>query len=246
MKRILLLLFAFMGFRASGQDATEIIRKAEAKMHGESSQSEMEMKVVRPSWERTITFKTWSKGTTFSMVLILSPARDKGQSFLKSRNDMWSWNPTINRMIKMPPSMMSQGWMGSDYSNDDMMKESSLVTEFTHKILRKEQVNDMECWVIELIPTDESSVVWGKLVMWISTKDYFEMKSEFYDEDMELVKTHLAADICFMHDRNIPTRFEIIPAGKPTQKTIVQIKNIRFNLSLNESFFTQQNMKTLK
>ncbi len=246
MKRILLLLFAFLGFRASGQDATEIICKAEAKMQGESSQSEMEMKVVRPSWERTITFKTWSKGTTFSMVLILSPARDKGQSFLKSRNDMWSWNPTINRMIKMPPSMMSQGWMGSDYSNDDMMKESSLVTEFTHKILRKEQVDNMECWVIELIPTDESSVVWGKLVMWISTKDYFEMKSEFYDEDMELVKTHLAADIRFMHDRNIPTRFEIIPADKPTQKTIVQIKNIRFNLPLNESFFTQQNMKTLK
>ncbi len=228
------------------QNASEIIRKADQKSQGESSESEMDMTIVRPNWTRTVSFKSWSKGNTYSLTLITYPVKEKGQSFMKVKNEMWSWNPTINRMIKLPPSMLSQGWMGSDYTNDDMMKESSIVVDYTHKLIGEESIAGLPCYKIELTPKDEAAVVWSKLILWISKDEYYEMKSEFYDEDLTLVKTHLAADIKFMHDRKIPTKFTIIPADKPTQKTEVVMKNIKFNVAISDGFFTQQNMKLIR
>ena len=112
----------------------EIIRKADEKFNGEkTSTSHMSMTIVRPTWERTIEFKNWTSGRDFALTLITAPAREKGQSFLKRENEMWNWNPTISRLIKLPPSMMSQGWMGSDYTNDDILKESSVVNDYHHR-----------------------------------------------------------------------------------------------------------------
>ena len=120
---MLFTIFLFSAGSLFAQDAMEIIRKAEEKFQGEtSSQSEMTMKIIRPAYERTIQLKNWTKGRDLSLTLVTYPAREKGQTFLKVENDMWNWNPQINRMIKLPPSMMSQGWMGSDYSNDDILK----------------------------------------------------------------------------------------------------------------------------
>jgi outer membrane lipoprotein-sorting protein len=230
----------------SAQDATEIVKKADSKMQGESSQSEMEMKVVRPKWDRTICFKSWMKGRENGITLITQPAKESGQSFLKMKNEMWNWNPSISRMIKLPPSMMSQGWMGSDYTNDDMLKESSIVVDYKHKLLGTENVAGLDCYKIELMPKETAAVVWGKIIMWISKGEYYQLKLEYYDEDGKLVKTHLATDVRQMDDRKIPTKFEIIPADKSGQKTIVTIKTMKFNVKIADNFFTQQNMKNLK
>ena len=159
---------------------------------------------------------------------------------------MWSWNPTINRMIKLPPSMMSQGWMGSDYSNDDILKESSIVVDYTHKIVGNETVGGFDCYKIQLDPKEEAAVVWGKILMWISKEELYQFRVEYYDEDGYLVKTHILSDIKFMYDRKIPTHFEIIPEDKPNQKTLVDIKNVKFDIEIPENFFSQQNMKTIK
>jgi outer membrane lipoprotein-sorting protein len=180
------------------------------------------------------------------MTLITAPAKESGQSFLKLKNDMWSWNPTINRMIKLPPSMMSQGWMGSDYTNDDILKESSIVQDYTHKIIGSETVSGYDCYKIQLDPMERAAVVWGKIILWISKLEFFELKASYYDEDGKMVKTHLMSEIKFMHDRKIPTRYEIIPEDKPTQKTIVKMVNAKFNIPLQDLFFSQQNMKSLK
>jgi outer membrane lipoprotein-sorting protein len=247
MKQILLITALFMsGFHAMPQNATEIVKKADDLMQGASSSSEMEMTIIRPTWQRTVTFKSWGKGRDLSMTLITAPAKESGQSFLKLKNDMWSWNPTINRMIKLPPSMMSQGWMGSDYTNDDILKESSIVLDYTHRIIGSEQAGGAECYKIQLDPKESAAVVWGKIILWISKADYFELKAEYYDEDGVLVKTHNLSDIRFMHDRRLPTRFEIIPADKPSQKTVVRILSAKFNIPLQDGFFSQQQMKTLK
>ena len=140
----------------NSQDATEIIKRADEKMQGEtSSQSTMTMTIVRPTWQREITFKSWTMGRDYSLALVTAPAREKGQSFLKRKTEMWNWNPTINRLIKLPPSMMSQGWMGSDFSNDDLLKESSIVVDYTHTIIGQEEVNGVNCHMIELIPLEE-------------------------------------------------------------------------------------------
>jgi outer membrane lipoprotein-sorting protein len=180
------------------------------------------------------------------MTLITAPAKEKGQSFMKLGNNMWSWNPTIQRLVKMLPSMMSQGWMGSDFTNDDILKESSLVKDFTHKILGSETVSNEQCYKIELIALENADVVWGKILIWISKDDCFEMKMEFYDEDNTLVKTHTASGIATFDGRKLPSVTEIVPADQPQNKTVITIKAIKFNIAIDGNFFSQQNMKTVK
>jgi len=232
---------------AFAQDATEIVKKADEKWNGEkSSYSEMTMKIIRPAWERTIEFKSWTLGRDYALTLITSPAKEKGQTFLKRETEMWNWMPTINRMIKLPPSMMSDGWMGSDYTNDDILKESSMVVDYTHKITDSETINGRKCWKIEMTPKEDAAVVWGKVIRWISKDEYMMMKSEYYDEYGDLVKSEFASDVKVMDNRKIPARVEIIPADKESQKTVVIINKIRFNIDINESFFSQQNMKRVR
>jgi len=230
-----------------GQNATEIIRKANDKFEGEiSSQSEMTMKIVRPTWERTVSFRNWSKGKDNALTLVTFPAKEKGQAFLKRGNDMWNWNPSINRMIKLPPSMMSQGWMGSDFSNDDVLKESSLVVDYLHTLKGSEKFEDYDCYIIELIPKSEAAVVWGKIMTWISKEQYFQLKSEYFDEDGYLVKTETAFDIKKLDDREIPTRFVIQPADEKGNQTIVILNSAKFNQPIPDDFFSQQNMKNIR
>jgi hypothetical protein len=142
--------------------------------------------------------------------------------------------------------MMSQGWMGSDYSNDDMLKESSIVNDYEHTLIATETYNNSECYKIKLTPKPDAAVVWGFIIKWISKEGYFQLKSEYFDEDNILIKTETASDIKMMDDRKLPTRFEIIPADKPGNKTIVSIVYAKFSVALNDQFFSQQNMKNIK
>ena len=235
------------GISINAQDAREIIKKADAKMQGEkTSQSTMTMTIVRPTWERVITFKSWTSGRDYSLALITDPAREKGQTFLKRENEMWNWNPTINRLIKLPPSMMSQGWMGSDFSNDDLLKESSIVVDYTHTVIGEEEIDGWLCHKIELIPLEDAAVVWGKVLKWVSKEEYLQMKSEYYDEDDYLIKTELAYDIKNMDGRLIPAKFELIPEEDEGHKTVVVMDEILFNRPISDNFFSQQNMKKVR
>lgn len=142
--------------------------------------------------------------------------------------------------------MMSQGWMGSDFSNDDLLKESSIVVDYTHTIQGEEEVNGRDCYVIELIPYEDAAVVWGRIVKWISKDEYLQMKSEYYDEDNYLIKSELAYDIKTMDGRVIPSRFELIPEEEEGNKTVVVLDDVKFNEPLPDGFFSQQNMKTIR
>lgn len=238
--------FALLASAVAAQDALTIVRNADKKWQGESNQSEMTMQIIRPGWERTLEFKNWSKGSKYSLTLITAPARERGQSFLKRNNELWSWNPAISRMIKLPPSMMSEGWMGSDYTNDDILKESSIVTDYSHTILRSEAFGGYNCFVIELVPHPEAAVVWGRVVKWITKDSWLQLKTEYYDEDMALVRTETASDIRRMDDRDIPVRIEIVPADKKNQQTVITLRIVRFNTAIADDFFTQQNLKKIR
>ena len=228
------------------QDATEIVKRADDKMRGEKSAiTEMSMQIIRPTWERTIEFKSWDKGTEKSLVLITAPAKEKGQTFLKLGREMWSWNPTISRTIKLPPSMLSQGWMGSDFTNDDLLNQRSIVNDYTHEITGSDQLEGRDCYKIELVPKPDAPVVWGKINLWITKTDDIMLKSEYYDEDEFLVKTELGENIKNMNGRIIPTVYELIPADEENQKTVVTLSNIEFNVPIEDSFFSLQNMKRL-
>jgi outer membrane lipoprotein-sorting protein len=230
----------------SAQDlsATDIVRKADEKFNGEkSSYSVMSMKVIRPEWQRTIEFKSWTLGEEYALALITVPAKEAGQSFLKRGSEMWSWNPSINRLIKLPPSMMSQGWMGSDYTNDDILRESSVVTDYTHEIMGEENISGRLSYKIKMTARENASVVWGKQIQWIDKKDFLVLKAELYDEDGYLVRTETGSDIKIMDGRAITSKIELSPEEEPDNKTVIEILEMKFNIPVEENYFSQQNMK---
>jgi len=246
MRHILLLIFCLFTIIIDAQNAEEIVRQADEKFRGASSIGQTTMIIERPSWSREISMKSWSLGNDFSMIYITAPAKEKGQVFLKRKNEMWNWIPTIERMIKIPPSMMMQSWMGSDFTNDDLVRESSLVKDYSHELAGEENISNYDCYKIQLSPHPDAAVVWGKIIMWISKKEYHWLKAEFYDEDGELVNTEILSEIKQMDDRELPTRMEMKPADKEGHKTILIFDEIKFNVKLDESFFSQQNMKRVR
>jgi outer membrane lipoprotein-sorting protein len=244
-KMIPCFILSFGFYIACAQTAAEIVKKADEKMRGNTSQAELIIRTVRPSWNREMTVKTWMKGTAYAMILIQSPAKDKGIVFLKRKKEVWNWMPVLERTIKLPPSMMSQSWMGTDFSNDDLVKESSVVTDYDHSLAGDTLIGDRNCYLIRMIPKPGAAVVWGKLIVCIDKKDFLELHTRFYDDEGVLVNSMNAYDIRMMDGRIIPTHMEMIPADKKNQKTEIIYKNILFNRDIGDDFFTIEKMKQL-
>lgn len=231
---------------AEAQDATEIVRRADLQMRGESARSEITMQIIRPSWERTLSLKGWSLGTDYSLILVTAPAREAGTAYLKRGNEMWNWMPGINRTIKLPPSMMSQSWMGSDFSNNDLVRESSILTDYEHSLSGDTTLSGYDCWRIRMIPKPEAPVVWGEVTTFISRDQYLQLRTEFYDEEGVLVKSMEGSRVRELGGRVVPTRMEMIPADEPGHKTVLTYLDLEFNIGLSEEFFSIQNMKRVK
>lgn len=227
----------------SAQDAAEIIRRADELMRGNSSYAQITMTIEKPEWKRTMTMKAWSLEPDFSLIYVTEPARDKGTVTLKRGNEVWNWLPSVQKVIKIPPSMMLQSWMGSDFTNDDLVRASSIVKDYTHTLLGREVYEGHECYKIQLVPKPEAGVVWAKVLVWISTEGYLEYKTEYYDEDGVLVKSFLGSKVKTFGDRKLPAHWEMIPYNEPGNKTILDYDELRFNEKINTDFFSLQNMK---
>lgn len=227
------------------QDALDIVKKADERMRGKTSQAELIIITSRTTWSREMSLKTWMKGTQYSMILIRSPIKDKGTVFLKRGKEVWNWIPSLERSIKLPPSMMSQSWMGTDFTNDDLVKESSVVEDYDHTLIGDTIINNKACFLIQMIPKPEAAVVWGKIIVSIDKQDYLELHSKFFDEDGTLVNIMNAYDIKEMDGRLIPTRLEMIPTDKKNQKTEIVYKKILFDKPIDDNFFTLNSMKNL-
>ncbi len=239
-------IISLSGLALPQESAREIVKRADDKFRGITSRGEMTMTVTRPDWTRTVSMKSWSKGRDFTLVLITAPAKEKGQAFLRRKNEMWQWIPAIDRLIKIPPSMMLQSWMGSDFTNDDLLKESSIISDYSHEKIGLEEIRGFSCHKIVLIPLPEAAVVWGKIVLWIDAADNNQIQSEFYDEDGELVNTEHFSEIRHMGDRTVPTHMEIVPADKPGHSTTLEFTTIVYDQPLDERFFSQQNLKRVR
>jgi len=205
----------------------------------------MTMTIVRPTWEREMSLTSWSLGADRAMMLITSPARDAGTVFLKRDREVWNWVPQLERVIKMPPSMMSQSWMGTDFSNDDLVRESSVLRDYTHAIVGEERWMDRPCVIIELTPLPDAPVVWGKVRMWVDRADFLQLKVESYDEFGDLVQTLEAIEIGEMGGRTLPVAVEITPADEPGHSTRMRYDALDFNPKLEEQFFSVVNMQDL-
>ncbi len=228
------------------QSAKGIVVKANDLLHGKSSRATATMTVVKPDWSRKMSMKMWMLEPNYAMILITEPAKDKGTVTLKRRNEIWNWIPAVQRVIKIPPSMMMQPWMGSNFTNDDLVRESSIVEDYTQKLMGEEQIEGYDCYKIQLLPKPEAGVVWGKVIMWISKKNYLELKTEYYDEDSTLVKYMTGSEVKDMGGRTLPSHWEMIPVDKPGEKTILDYESLEFNVNIKPSFFSEQNMKRVR
>lgn len=248
MTRLLFLTLALLlSASALAQDAKAILAKSEDRRRGvESSRAEMTMTIVRPTWQREMSLKSWSKGDDYALILVTSPANEKGTATLKRGNEVWNWLPRVERTIKLPRSMMSQAWMGSDMSNDDLVNEISIVDDYEHRILQDTTIQGRTCWKIELIPHDDVAVVYSKVFMYVDQQDYLQLRIEEYDEEGYLVNVMTASQIEMMDGKPFATRMELTPMEEEGHLTIIQYQRIEFNVDLSNQFFSVQNMKRIR
>lgn len=247
MKRILLILsVALLSQGLFAQDANEIIKGMEENFRGSNNISTMKMSIVRPKYTREITLKSWNIGEEFSLIRIQDPAREKGVSFLKREKEIWNWMPSIERVIKMPPSMMMQSWMGSDFTNDDLVRSSSIIDDYDAEIIAEEEIDGHNCYKIQMVPKEGSDILWGKVLTWITVEDNLQLRSEFWDEDDYLVNTIEMSGIKEMDGRTITTKMVMSPEEEDGLSTIIEFLEIDFDADLKESFFTVQNMKRMR
>lgn len=228
------------------QSALEIVNKAQDLLYAKSSYVEMTMTIVKPNWQRKLGMKVWALEPDYAMIYITEPARDKGTVTLKRKNEIWNYLPSVQKIIKIPPSMMNQSWMGSDFTNDDLVRSSSYKDDYTHNLIGSERIGEYDCYKIESIPKPNAGIVWSKVISYISKNGFMQLKSEFYDEDGKLIKNFIGSEIKKVGGRTIPTRWEMIPLDKPGNKTIIEYQKIEFNINIKESFFSQQNMTRVR
>lgn len=195
MQNIIQLLIVLFVAQIFPQSPEEIIQKSLDKMYSKSNYAEITMTVVKPNWSRSTSMKSWAIEPDYFLIYITEPARDKGTVTLKREKEVWNWIPSVQKPVKIPPSMMLQSWMGSDFTNDDLVRSSSFVNDFKHKILGEEEIGDELCYKIEMIPKPSAGIVWNKIITWITKKSFLQLKSDYYDEDGFLVKTFVGSNI---------------------------------------------------
>ncbi|MCH9741499.1 MAG: outer membrane lipoprotein-sorting protein [Epsilonproteobacteria bacterium] len=220
-------------------EAEEIIKKLDENMRGQSIYLKMSMEVKSLGHKRTIKLENWAEGTKKSFVKITYPPKDRGITFLSLDNQMWQYVPKIERTIKIPPSMMLQNWMGSDITNDDMVKQNSIVEDYTARILEKKENNV----TIELTPKEESAVVWGKIIVHIDTDTYTSSKDIFYDEEGKEVRTFTYSDIKKYGKYYIPTHWELRPSDKKENYTKIELEEIEYDIEISEQYFKKSALK---
>jgi outer membrane lipoprotein-sorting protein len=227
---------------AQQPEAADLIRKAMDHWRGLTSRSEMTMTIRRPDWERAMTMRSWSKGDKQSLVRVIEPKKDAGNGTLLHDNNMWTFTPKINRIIKVPSSMMSQSWMGSDFSNKDISKSTDIIDQYDHSLLRTEERDDHTVYTIESIPHEDAAVVWGKEVL-VVRDDYVLIEQQFWDQDGELVKVMKTLDIAVMGGRSVARIMRMGKVENPDEWTQLTVNSIEFNLELPDSLFTLSSLR---
>ena len=242
-KPILAILILLAGPPAAAErDATDIVRDAVNHWRGLSSYSVMTMVIHRPDWERSMTMRAWTKGDDRTLVRVVAPKKDRGNGTLTDDDQMWTFSPKINRVIKVPSSMMGQSWMGSDFSNKDVARSDDIVDQYDHAVLAAETVNGIRTYTIESIPHEEAAVVWGREVLTIRD-DHVVLEHAFYDQDGELVKTLRSLEIAAMGGRTIATRQRMVKTDEPDEWTEIRVDEVEYELDLGDSLFTLSNLR---
>jgi len=224
------------------QDAAEIVRASIDNWRGKSSYGEMTMIIHRPTWERTMSMRAWTQGSKKTLVRVTAPKKDAGNGTLMVDNNMWSYAPKVNRVIKVPSSMMGQSWMGSDFSNKDVSRADTIVDEYDHTLLGEEEHRGHTVYVIESVPHEEAAVVWGKEVLRIRDDDVL-VSQEFFDQDGALAKVLESLEIGEMGGRTIAIRQRMTKTETDDEWTEFRIDSVEFDVEVSDNVFTRSNLQ---
>lgn len=233
----------FLAASAAAQDATAVVERAERLMWGTTMQADLEMAITTPRWERTLTLKVWIERPRRALVRILSPAKEAGVGSLRIGGEMWNYLPAVERTIKIAPSLMMQSWMGSDFTNDDLVKASNLATDYKHRLTGMDAVDGDPVFVIEAVPKPDAAVVWGRVLLRIRRSDGLPLREEFFDERGTLIRVLSFSDIRLMHGRMIPTRWVMQTIAKPRNSTTIVVRDAAYDRSIADDVFTQRNLQ---
>jgi len=223
------------------QTSSQIIQKVEDNLNGKTAFMKFTMVVKTSRYERKMEMESWSQGRKKSFIKVTYPKKDRGITFLKINNQMWQYVPKIEKTIKIPSSMMLQSWMGSDFSNDDLAKESSILEDYEHKLIDQ----NASTYSIELYPKEDAAVVWGKIRMIISKEYFLPLSAHYYDEDNQLIRTLYYKEFKQLSDRIYPTRWEMTPQTEDRRDhmTIVIVESAEFDKEIDASYFTKRALK---
>lgn len=236
-------IFQFQSTGLYAISAKEMIKISESKVRGNTSRALYEITIKTRRWTRTLKTEMYeNRKQRKSFSVIHAPKKDAGNRFLLIKQNMWHYIPDIQKTIKISPSMMLDSWMGSDFSNDDIVKESSILTDYTHSLIGNEEIDGFKCFKIELTPKPNAAVVWGKIIYYARENDYLPVKEEFYNEHNVLKKVMSCGEFRKMHDRVIPTLYTMKTVSKKDQYTQMKIEKILFNIPIKNKIFSKQNL----
>ncbi len=224
------------------RDAKDIVRDALNHWRGTSSQGAMTMTIHRPDWERSMSMELWTQGEKRSLVRVTAPRKDRGNGTLMDGNKMWSFSPKINRVIKVPSSMMSQSWMGSDFSNKDISRADDIVEQYDHTLLSETEIDGHTVYEVQSIPHEDAAVVWGKEVL-VVRSDNLLIEHRFYDQDGELVKMLRTLEIGEMGGRTVAVQQRMEKVAAPGAWTEIIVDSIEFDVDLSDNVFTLSNLR---
>ena len=223
-------------------DIDTIIDKIDRLFRSDTSWSKFEMRIETPDWQRTLSMEGWSEGLDKTFIRILTPKKEAGTATLRIENEMWNYFPKINKVMKVPPSMMMGSWMGSDFTNDDIVKESSMKEDYTASLIRPVGAEE-GFYYAEFIPKEDSPIVWGRIVVKVRRQDYIPVREEFYDEKGTLMRIMELKDIKPLGGKTIPAVMELIPLNKEGHRTIVTYTDAEFDLELPGDVFSLRNLQ---
>lgn len=231
-----------IGKNHATSEVEKIVNFIDQLYRSKTSYADMEMHIVTPHYERTLKMLVWTKGMDRTFIRITSPKKERGVATLRIKNEMWNYLPKIKKVMKISPSMMMGSWMGSDFSNDDLVKESSIQEDYTYKIITPDDATP-DLIYIELIPNEDSTIVWGKIVSAVRSSDYIPVWQHFYDEKGKLMRILNYKDIKTFGSKTIPSVMEMIPQNKQGHKTIIRWHDGNFDTNIEDSIFSRRNLQ---
>lgn len=223
-------------------DAAEIVQRVDRLYRSETSRGKLEMSVVTENWERTLRMDFSSEGLEKTFIRITYPKKEEGIATLRIGNEMWNFFPKIDRVMKVPPSMMMASWMGSDFTNDDLVKESSMLRDYTYRLLEPVGADD-GLYRVELLPREDLPIVWGKIVLSVRREDFIPVREEYYDEKGTLMRVMEFRDVRSFGGREIPAVIELTPLSVEGRKTVIRYLDIAFDVGLPGDTFTLRNLQ---